>query len=65
MAVCCGCFLLGTPDAQLNPKKKTWEQIQPNLRIDENGAATYKGAAWKIKDKGLCLAPTMKNCPIK
>jgi len=54
----------GAPDAQLNPKKKTWEQIQPDLHINADGAASYKGAVWRVQDK-LCTAPTMRNCPIK
>ncbi|XP_013390040.1 aminoacyl tRNA synthase complex-interacting multifunctional protein 1-like [Lingula anatina] len=55
----------GEPDAQLNPKKKIWEQIQPDLRVDENGVATYKGCPFKIEGKGICKAPTLRNTPIK
>jgi aminoacyl tRNA synthase complex-interacting multifunctional protein 1 len=56
----------GVPDDVLNPKKKTWEQIQPELRIDSNGLATYKGALWKIEGKaGVFKAPTLVNSPIR
>ena len=56
----------GAPDEQLNPKKKTWEQIQPDLRIDASGIATYKGAAWKVEGKtGLFKAPSMTDAAIK
>jgi len=56
----------GAPDEQLNPKKKTWEQIQPDLRIDSDGTATYKGAVWKVEGKeGLFKAPSVTDSPIK
>jgi len=56
----------GAPDEQLNPKKKTWEQIQPDLHIDASGIATYKGAVWKVEGKeGLFKAPTMTDAAIR
>lgn len=55
----------GEPDVQLNPKKKIWEQVQPDLRVDLNGVPGYKGASFTISGKGICKAPTMKDCPIK
>jgi aminoacyl tRNA synthase complex-interacting multifunctional protein 1 len=56
----------GGPDEQLNPKKKTWEQIQPELRINAAGLATYKGALWKIEGKdGVFRAPTMVDSAIR
>lgn len=62
--VCCPEFK-GEPDAQLNPKKKIWEQVAPDLAIDSHGFATYKGHALVIDGKGKCKAPSMTNCPIK
>lgn len=41
---------LGEPDAQLNPKKKVWEQVKPDMRADSDNFATYKGARWKLKN---------------
>ncbi|KAK6494088.1 aminoacyl tRNA synthase complex-interacting multifunctional protein 1-like isoform X1 [Huso huso] len=55
----------GEPDKELNPKKKVWEQIQPDLRTDGQCIATYKGAAFEIKGKGVCKAQTMSNSGIK
>lgn len=55
----------GPPDEQLNPKKKVWEQIQPDLYTDENKVATYKGTPFKVEGKGICVAPTLPNVPIK
>uniref|UniRef100_A0A667XL28 Aminoacyl tRNA synthetase complex interacting multifunctional protein 1a n=1 Tax=Myripristis murdjan TaxID=586833 RepID=A0A667XL28_9TELE len=55
----------GEPDKELNPKKKVWEQIQPDLRTDGQCVATYKGAAFEITGKGVCKAQTMNNSGIK
>lgn len=38
----------GEPDAQLNPKKKIWEQVAPDIKTNEDGVATYKDCAFKV-----------------
>lgn len=55
----------GEPDKELNPKKKVWEQVQPDLRTDDKCVATYKGAAFEVAGKGVCKAQTMINSSIK
>ncbi|XP_053274350.1 aminoacyl tRNA synthase complex-interacting multifunctional protein 1 [Pleuronectes platessa] len=55
----------GEPDKELNPKKKVWEQVQPDLRTDGQCVATYKGAAFEVAGKGVCKAQTMSNSGIK
>ncbi|XP_046314949.1 aminoacyl tRNA synthase complex-interacting multifunctional protein 1 isoform X1 [Marmota monax] len=55
----------GEPDKELNPKKKIWEQIQPDLYTNDEGVATYKGAPFEVKGKGVCRAQTMTNSGIK
>ncbi|XP_035993490.1 aminoacyl tRNA synthase complex-interacting multifunctional protein 1a isoform X2 [Fundulus heteroclitus] len=55
----------GEPDKELNPKKKVWEQVQPDLRTDDRCVATYKGAAFEVAGKGVCKAQTMSNSGIK
>ncbi|CAJ1052389.1 aminoacyl tRNA synthase complex-interacting multifunctional protein 1-like [Xyrichtys novacula] len=55
----------GEPDKELNPKKKVWEQVQPDLRTDDQCVATYKGAAFEVSGKGVCKAQTMSNSGIK
>jgi aminoacyl tRNA synthase complex-interacting multifunctional protein 1 len=55
----------GSPDALLNPKKKIWEQVQPDLRITAEGLAAYKGQPWKIGGKGTCSVPTLRDVMIK
>ncbi|XP_029353187.1 aminoacyl tRNA synthase complex-interacting multifunctional protein 1a isoform X1 [Echeneis naucrates] len=55
----------GEPDKELNPKKKVWEQVQPDLHTDSQCVATYKGAAFEVAGKGVCKAQTMSNSGIK
>ena len=55
----------GEPDKELNPKKKVWEQVQPDLRTDQSCVATYKGAPFEVAGKGVCKAQTMSNSGIK
>ncbi|KAG7461773.1 hypothetical protein MATL_G00194650 [Megalops atlanticus] len=55
----------GEPDKELNPKKKVWEQVQADLRTDSKCVATYKGAAFEVRGKGLCKAQTLSNSSIK
>lgn len=38
----------GEPDAQLNPKKKIWEQVSVDIKTDSNGVATYKNIPFKL-----------------
>ncbi|XP_046845075.1 aminoacyl tRNA synthase complex-interacting multifunctional protein 1-like [Xenia sp. Carnegie-2017] len=57
---------LGTPDEQLNPKKKIFEKIQPDLHTDEEGIAKYKGSPFLVVGKeGYFFSQTMKNSSIK
>jgi len=56
----------GEADALLNPKKKIWEQVAPDLKIDAAGTATYKGIPWKITDlAGTFRVPSLKSVIIK
>lgn len=55
----------GEPDKELNPKKKVWEQVQPDLQTDAKCVATYKGSAFEVLGKGICKAQTMSNSGIK
>nr|XP_039325868.1 aminoacyl tRNA synthase complex-interacting multifunctional protein 1-like [Saimiri boliviensis boliviensis] len=43
----------GMPDKELNPKKKIWEQIQPDLHTNDECVATYKGVPFEVKGKGV------------
>ena len=55
---------LGVPDEQLNPKKKVWERIKPDLHTDENRVAMYKDDPFRVEGKGICAAPTLANVNI-
>lgn len=57
-------FLAGTPDAQLNPKKKIFEKLKPDLRVDAAGFATFRGAKWILEGKGHFKAPTATDAQI-
>ncbi|NXQ13188.1 AIMP1 protein, partial [Peucedramus taeniatus] len=55
----------GDPEKELNPKKKIWEQIQPDLHTNDQCVATYKGVPFEVKGKGVCRVETMANSGIK
>ncbi|XP_038648633.1 aminoacyl tRNA synthase complex-interacting multifunctional protein 1a isoform X1 [Scyliorhinus canicula] len=55
----------GEPDKELNPKKKIWDQIQPDMNTNAEYVATYKGTPFEVKGKGVCKAQTMANSGIK
>eukprot|EP00128_Syssomonas_multiformis_P011869 Colp12_sorted_trinity150504_noHs@23501 len=38
----------GTPEAQLNPKKKVWERVQPEFKVAADLTATCKGVPFKL-----------------
>lgn len=53
------------PDAQLNPKKKIFETVAPDLRTNDDLIACYKGAALNVPGKGPIKAQTLKNVNVK
>lgn len=55
----------GTPDAQLNPKKKIWETVAPDLKTDGSKTATYKGAPFTVPGKGNVTAPSLTGVNVK
>lgn len=54
----------GTPDDQLNPKKKVWENLQVDLKTNGTGEATWKDNFLLTSDGQKILAG-LKNCSIK
>ena len=65
----CACCL-GSPDAQLNPKKKIWEAVAPDLKVDGEGRAIYKGEQLVITSAsgaqlGPPVADTLRNVNVK
>mmetsp|Transcript_11024 Transcript_11024/g.19299 ORF Transcript_11024/g.19299 Transcript_11024/m.19299 type:complete len:268 (-) Transcript_11024:108-911(-) len=53
----------GDADATLNPKKKVWEAVQPDLKTDSHGVATYKGVPF-MTSAGPCTAKSLTNSSI-
>lgn len=54
----------GTPDVQLNPKKKVWEKLQADLKTNSAGEATWQGNFLLTSDGQKILA-ALQNCSIK
>lgn len=53
------------PDAQLNPKKKIFETVAPDLKTNDALIACYKGAPLHVPGKGPIKAATLKNVNVK
>lgn len=53
------------PDAVLNPKKKIFETVAPDLRTNDQLVACYKGAALNVPGKGHVVSQTLKNVNVK
>lgn len=53
------------PDAQLNPKKKIWETVAPDLLTNDDLCACYKGVPLNIPNKGHIKATTLKGVNIR
>jgi methionyl-tRNA synthetase len=54
----------GEPDAVLNPKKKVWEAVQPDLSTNAELQACYKGVPLST-DKGTCTVASVVGASIK
>ncbi|XP_037081060.1 aminoacyl tRNA synthase complex-interacting multifunctional protein 1-like [Pollicipes pollicipes] len=52
-------------DAQLNPKKKIFEQVAPDLKTDGERRATYRGVRWQVPEKGDIVSQSLANVQIK
>lgn len=55
----------GPPDALLNPKKKIFETVQPELHTNAEGVACYRDIPLMVPGKGVFHAATMRNSGIK
>ena len=52
------------PDEQLNPKKKVFESVAPDLITNDDCVATYKGIPF-MTSAGPCKVATVKGGGIK
>ncbi|KAJ8008576.1 hypothetical protein DPEC_G00106330 [Dallia pectoralis] len=55
----------GEPDRVLSSRERLWERILPDLQTDSRGVATYRGAGFEVRGKGLCRVSTLINSSIK
>lgn len=53
------------PDPVLNPKKKIFETVAPDLHTNDNLLACYKNVPLEVTGKGFCVAKSLKNVPVK
>ncbi|XP_055625589.1 aminoacyl tRNA synthase complex-interacting multifunctional protein 1 isoform X2 [Toxorhynchites rutilus septentrionalis] len=53
------------PDAVMNPKKKIFETVAPDLHTNEQLVACYKEGAFVVPGKGQVLSQTLKNVNVK
>lgn len=53
------------PDTQLNPKKKIFETIAPNLKTSDSLIACYQDSALTVLGKGPIVTKSLKNVNIK
>lgn len=61
--VVCADFV-GQPDEQLNPKKKVWEAVQPDLRTTGACVAAFRGVPLTTS-AGACRAASLADAVIK
>nr|XP_022290160.1 tyrosine--tRNA ligase, cytoplasmic-like [Crassostrea virginica]XP_022290161.1 tyrosine--tRNA ligase, cytoplasmic-like [Crassostrea virginica] len=54
----------GTPEEELKPKKKIWEKLQVDLRVNGDSIAEWQGSVMKTK-LGNVTASSLKCVPIK
>lgn len=53
------------PDVVMNPKKKIFETVAPDLHTNDKLQACYKNQPFVVGDKGFCVAKSLKNVPVK
>lgn len=54
----------GEPDEVLNPKKKVWETVQPDLRTTDDLVAVYKEAPFTTS-AGVCKVSSIRSGTIR
>ncbi|XP_062556234.1 aminoacyl tRNA synthase complex-interacting multifunctional protein 1 isoform X2 [Armigeres subalbatus] len=53
------------PDAVMNPKKKIFETVAPDLHTNEQLVACYKEGPFVVPGKGQVVSQTLKNVHVK
>lgn len=56
----------GTPDDVLNPKKKVWEKLQVELKINSEGKAQWEGNDLLLTNgTGIVTSKRLTSVPIR
>lgn len=55
----------GEPDAQLNPKKKIWETVAPDIKTNADGVPMYKDCQFKLAGNEGLFKSNLKNVQIR
>lgn len=55
----------GEPDAQLNPKKKIWEQVAPDIKTNSEGVAMYKDCEFRVAGVDGQFRSSLKDVQIR
>lgn len=53
------------PDPIMNPKKKIFETVAPDLHTNEALQVCYKGVPFSVLGKGIIRTKSLKNSPVK
>lgn len=53
------------PDPVLNPKKKIWEQVAPDIKTNEDGIAVYKDCEFKVQGIDGQFKSCLKNVQVR
>lgn len=53
------------PDTVMNPKKKIFESVAPDLSTNDMLEACYKGVPLEVVGKGKIVAKSLKNVAVK
>ncbi|KAK7870278.1 hypothetical protein R5R35_001005 [Gryllus longicercus] len=53
------------PDPVLNPKKKIFETVAPDLKTSDKKIVTYKGASLTVPGKGIVASPSLVGVNVK
>lgn len=63
--IVCEGFTRNPDQPFMNPKKKIFETVAPDLKVDDNLVGCYKGVPLVVEGKGPIKSQTLKNVIIK
>ncbi|XP_057651556.1 aminoacyl tRNA synthase complex-interacting multifunctional protein 1 [Diorhabda carinulata] len=53
------------PDSIMNPKKKIFETVAPDLHTNDTLQVCYKNVPFQVTGKGICHSKTLKNVVVR